>query len=171
MNPQKFVKQPVTVEAMRWDGSVDGAHPIIEWILGHAGNARCLLPGAWDHMESAYIQIATPEGRVLVFPGDYVIRGVAGEFYPCKPDIFRRTYIAADETESWVEYAPGIRATDFEPEFHTLSGGASRGRREVEETLAVLEATSRTEGRTGMEYGLMYRLVTGFPWAEEATDE
>ena len=47
MKPQKYVKQSVTVEAMRWDGSVDGAHPIIEWILGHAGNARCLLPGAW----------------------------------------------------------------------------------------------------------------------------
>lgn len=38
------------------------------------------------------IDIKTPEGTMCADPGDWVIRGVKGEFYPCKPDIFAETY-------------------------------------------------------------------------------
>lgn len=92
MRPEKFVKQPVTVEAMRWDGTAECARAIVEWILGHDGNATYWGPCEWDDKESAYIRIETLEGDMLASHGDYVIRGVAGEFYPVKSQIFKETY-------------------------------------------------------------------------------
>jgi len=42
-----------------------------------------------------YLEIVTLEGEMYASPGDFIIRGVQGEFYPCKPDIFKATYEAA----------------------------------------------------------------------------
>ena len=47
---------------------------------------RCLLDGTWVCV------IHTLEGEMIARPGDWIIRGVQGEFYPCKPDIFEQTY-------------------------------------------------------------------------------
>ena len=74
----KFRKKPVVIEAERFDG-VNLPH----------GTLR--EPGATE----TYID--TLEGRMTVSVGDWVIRGVKGEFYPCKPDIFAATYEPADE--------------------------------------------------------------------------
>ncbi len=43
---------------------------------------------------SGFASIKTLEGMMIASPGDYIIRGVNGEFYPCKPDIFEKTYDA-----------------------------------------------------------------------------
>lgn len=92
---KSYVKKPVTVEAIRWDGTAKGATPIIDWILrgGGAANYRCdglgECPGTSD---AHHINIGTLEGDMTASPGDFVIRGVQGEFYPCKPDIFAQTY-------------------------------------------------------------------------------
>lgn len=88
--PAKFRKKPVVVEAIQWTGTnrVEVARFI------HGDNLdllyNLLLPG---HL----IMIQTLEGAMSAPPGDWIIRGVAGEFYPCKPDIFTATYEAVNE--------------------------------------------------------------------------
>lgn len=77
----KFRKKPVVIDAFRWEPGVcfpapefDGLHEL----------ARIVGAG--------HLMIGTLEGPIYATPGDYIIRGVAGEFYPCKPDIFAATY-------------------------------------------------------------------------------
>ena len=79
----KFRKRPVVVDARRWDGTASSATPIIDWILGNGQTAR---------YRDTDIGIDTLEGTMSAAPGDWVIRGTAGEFYPCKPDIFADIY-------------------------------------------------------------------------------
>ena len=84
----KFRKRPVEVEAMEYDGSAASQRAIVAWTNGVA-----VQMGGVPHN----LVIRTLEGNHLASPGDWIIRGVAGEFYPCKPDIFARTYEAVDE--------------------------------------------------------------------------
>lgn len=92
--PKRFRKKPVEIEAMQWDGTAEGATPIIDWMLAADGTATYWGPGEWDHEapNAAYLMIETPEGNMLTSPGDWIIRGVAGEFYPIKADILAATY-------------------------------------------------------------------------------
>lgn len=60
-----------------------------------AGEARCRQCGETMHVHG---WIDTTEGGHIVCPGDWIITGVAGERYPCKPDIFAATYEAVEET-------------------------------------------------------------------------
>ena len=91
--PQRFTKRPVTIEAIQWDGTQSGATPIIDWILDHDHSADYWAPGEWDHeTNAAYINITTLEGNMIASRDDWIIRGVQGEFYPCKDAIFRETY-------------------------------------------------------------------------------
>ncbi|MFN3005124.1 hypothetical protein [Mycolicibacterium wolinskyi] len=89
--PQKYRKKPVEIEAMQFDGTVESANRVLAWIGGDDAEAR----RAHRHEPRAGIVIKTLEGEMLTAPGDYVIRGVQGEFYPCKPDIFSATYDSA----------------------------------------------------------------------------
>jgi hypothetical protein len=85
-----YRKRPVVILAAQWDGSAAGAGPIINWILQGGSTARytCDEYCTGTH----YIAIETLEGRMMAGAGDWIIQGVAGEFYPCKPDIFAATY-------------------------------------------------------------------------------
>lgn len=85
--PQRYRKKPVTIEAVQWDGTVEGSTPIIDWVLAGGGTARWL-----DLDATAWINIDTPEGTMRAGADDYIVRGVQGEFYPVKPDIFAATY-------------------------------------------------------------------------------
>lgn len=83
-----FRKKPVVIEARQFDGSVESARMIIDWCKGsktpaHMGD----MDG--DH-QTLYIQ--TLESGHVASPNDWIICGVQGEFYPCKPDIFAATY-------------------------------------------------------------------------------
>ena len=71
----KFRKKPVVIEATQW--FKDGDHPAVF-------RGKKTGTGA--------PQIETLEGAHLVRPGDWIITGVKGEHYPCKPDIFEATY-------------------------------------------------------------------------------
>ncbi len=82
----KFRKKPVEIEAWHFDGSWASASPIIQQGDGMAWCATA---------ESGEIEIETLEGRMTASPGDWIIKGVKGEFYPCKPDIFAATYDAS----------------------------------------------------------------------------
>ena len=74
----KYRKKPVVIEAIQWTGS--NLKDVIEFLGGESWmNGRDLI-------------IKTLEGELHASVGDFIIRGVAGEFYPCKPDIFEKTY-------------------------------------------------------------------------------
>lgn len=77
----KFVKKPVTVEARQFGPECGVA--IKKWAAEH-GQKILVRNGVLD--------IPTLEGVMTAQPGDWVIRGVQGEFYPCKPEIFSATY-------------------------------------------------------------------------------
>jgi hypothetical protein len=79
----KFRKKPVEIEAYQL-GNDDGTDLVI-WINVNSDKACAVLEGD-------SIIIETLEGKMTASPGDWVIRGVAGEFYPCKPEIFQATY-------------------------------------------------------------------------------
>jgi hypothetical protein len=82
----KFRKKPVVIEAVQFrSGEQDYRFAADE----AAGNVR--------YPEDGTMLIRTLEGEMCARSGDWVIRGVKGELYPCKPDIFAATYEAVDE--------------------------------------------------------------------------
>lgn len=78
----KVRKKPVVVEAMQFEGDN------INEIARFCGDE---LAGQYV-VEGEFYEIETLEGEMIVRPGDWIIRGVAGEVYPCRDDIFRQTY-------------------------------------------------------------------------------
>lgn len=104
MSPSKFRKKPVEIEAMRFDR---GTATAVHWWIEH--NTQGVfdptadeLPGSGVAIDPAtgFLLIATLEGVMQAKLGDWIIRGVAGEFYPCKPDIFEATYEAVEPCEA-----------------------------------------------------------------------
>lgn len=82
----KYKKKPIVIEATQWFRS--GDHPVVvecnSW-----GDRVCEACG---HPSSAHGWCHTLEGNHIVCPGDWIITGIKGEHYPCKPDIFEATY-------------------------------------------------------------------------------
>ena len=78
----KYRKKPVVIEATQWFKL--GDHPAVVKLDG--------LP-----TENGWVK--TLEGGHVVTPGDYIITGVKGEHYPCKPDIFTMTYESVEEAK------------------------------------------------------------------------
>jgi hypothetical protein len=76
-----FRKKPVTIEALQFNGNFEA----IERFVG--GDAK---------FRNGELVIATLEGPLRASPRDWIIKGVKGEFYPCKPDIFEATYDIAN---------------------------------------------------------------------------
>jgi hypothetical protein len=89
MIPQKFRKRPVVIEAMQWDpGDLGNAGTVVGWLM--AAGVDISHPSGQG--STTTIAISTLEGVMVANPGDWIIRGVAGEFYPCRADIFQATY-------------------------------------------------------------------------------
>ena len=105
MGMARYRKKPVEIDAIRFDGNNAGEVAAFG-ALAFETNAL-----AWDYDAGAYrypggkwastaesgmhpncLLIPTLEGDMLARPGDWIIKGVQGEFYPCKPDIFAATY-------------------------------------------------------------------------------
>ena len=87
----RFRKKPVVIEAVRWKG--DNKQEISDFV----GDAvRFGMAGEGAQVTDQWLTIRTLEGDMTANIGDYVIKGVKGEFYPCKPDIFEQTYEPAD---------------------------------------------------------------------------
>ena len=88
----KYRKKPVVIEAFQYDGDLtysDGTYYVPIWAIT-AFEAGVLFYGKVDDPWELYVK--TLEGDMRVSVMDYVIQGVAGEIYPCKPDIFEDTY-------------------------------------------------------------------------------
>jgi hypothetical protein len=101
MSAQTFRKKPVEIEAI-----------LTNTALHAAAKAWDLLP---DWLSEAYesgiilfasdmVEIRTLEGRMTAHPTDWIIRGVKGEIYPCKPDIFEATYDEVKDTPGAIHW-------------------------------------------------------------------
>lgn len=87
-----YRKRPVTIKAIYFDGTYKNAMKIEIW--------------AYDKIQPIYeletntcisLKIKTLEGTIFAKPGDYIIKGVEGEFYPCKESVFKQTYEVINE--------------------------------------------------------------------------
>jgi hypothetical protein len=86
----KFRKKPVVIEAFQWMGSIEQSQ-VPEWFsIGPDGVCAAALS------QSRELLISTLEGVMAAKEGDWIIKGISGEFYPCKPDIFAKTYDPAE---------------------------------------------------------------------------
>lgn len=97
----RYRKKPVEIEARQLTGTNGEMHAVYLWIEGHVGSVP---PPCDDEMNGGPAQgvtidpadglivIRTIEGDMKADVGDWIIRGVQGEFYPCKPEIFAATY-------------------------------------------------------------------------------
>lgn len=80
----KYRKKPVVIEAMQFFDNVECIRQLSEFM----GSARV----SYEYKPQMLIE--TLEGTMAANEGDFIIKGVNGEFYPCKPDIFEKTYEA-----------------------------------------------------------------------------
>lgn len=92
----KYRKKPVVIEAFQYDGDLkgkDGNYYVPDWAVKafEDGVLHYRLPISPLH-PPCELYVTTLEGDMHVSVGDYIIRGVDGELYPCKPDIFEKTY-------------------------------------------------------------------------------
>ena len=100
---KKYIKKQVVVEAIQWDGTlekaleisqIDGLNSVIEYYLTKTviiGESTSNSVNTSEEIKS--FKIKTLEGDMNVSKGDYIIKGIKGEFYPCKEDIFKKTYL------------------------------------------------------------------------------
>ncbi len=170
----KYRKLPVVIDAIRYDGL---NKEIVEEFVGdfldsEINDCEYIATGKVPPIRKLIIQ--TLEGKMFVSPGDYVIKGVNGEFYPCKPDIFYKTYEPITNAEA---KAPGRRnykkrvLFDFDGVIHSyVSGwkGAAvipdppvEGIRDVIQTLRgddyeIVVFTTRAETMAGSDAVLNY---------------
>lgn len=97
----KFRKKPVVVEAVQWTG--DNLRQVITFTDGPPETRTTHAGMKWDEyadlVKREGLKIFTLEGAMMATEGDWIIRGVKGEHYPCKPDIFEATYEALIEKE------------------------------------------------------------------------
>ena len=91
----KYRKLPVEIEAMRVPLTRDGS---VGSDMERWGELETWLGprGGWNPLRSGRVEIKTLEGTMVANPGDWIVRGVQGELYPCKADIFEATYEPAE---------------------------------------------------------------------------
>ena len=91
----KYRKKPVVIDAWLFDPT-NGERDFPYWMMTaiQQGTARV---GIWPSESEATMRIDTFEGTMTAEVGDYIIKGVKGELYPCKPDIFKLTYEAVED--------------------------------------------------------------------------
>ena len=102
---QKFIKKPVVIEAIQFTTNNEPNDVemtrIVDWI-----NAESDMKISSHNGTSIFIN--TLEGEMRAECGDWIIKGVNKEFYPCKPDIFKKTYDIVESTQTFGQKAVGI---------------------------------------------------------------
>ena len=84
----KFTKKPVEIEAIQWTG--ENINELIDF--SKTGPTPLWGEDFQINKRKREVEINTLEGRMIGKLNDWIIRGIKGEFYPCKPDIFNETY-------------------------------------------------------------------------------
>ena len=93
---EKYMKKPVVIDAIKWTGR--NLFEVTTFLQnGKRPYSSCrMAEDYWDkykeNVEKDGLKITTLEGTMNADIGDFIIKGVKGEFYPCKPDIFEATY-------------------------------------------------------------------------------
>jgi hypothetical protein len=89
----KYRNKPVVIEAFKWTGDMDQEEDP-EWIIKaiREGVVKFIPNYSTARNGERNLVIHTLEGNMIASRGDYIIQGVNGEIYPCKPDIFEKTY-------------------------------------------------------------------------------
>lgn len=114
-------KRTVTIQAALFDGSFQSAKAIIEWAKARGGHIEFAaahterIDGSNELREiaPAVLYVVTLEGRMAAPSGHFILQGVEGEFYPCEPGIFAKTYhVAGDEVD---EETGGVVVNVHEP--------------------------------------------------------
>lgn len=92
----RYRKKPIEVEAIRYDTAA--VNEVIGWIHLNGGHA-------WVIPNTKVLFLETLEGGMRANPGDWIVQGVVGEFYPCNPEVFELTYEKIGDSESELEPA------------------------------------------------------------------
>jgi hypothetical protein len=121
----KYRKKPVVIEAVQFTDEPDRIIELQEFM-----NAELVIN--YNDTNNPKLKIATLEGVMDASVGDYIIKGVKGEFYPCKPDIFHKTYEPVEDDGP------------ITPKQSFLSGFDNKAYREVEVEVTVPDCP-RTE--------------------------
>lgn len=101
-----YTKKPVTIQA--WQLNLKDPKNIIQmYELVNNVDVSTLQMVAESHIQDEILRhgglpIKTLEGKMIASDGDYIIRGINGEFYPCKPDIFEKTYMPDPNIEDYI---------------------------------------------------------------------
>ena len=85
MKVRAYRKKPVTIHALQWVGTLDNMVAMAEFT------------GDETFVNDGKLEIDTLEGTMTASVGDYIIKGVKGEFYPCRKDIFEETYYEVED--------------------------------------------------------------------------
>ena len=83
---KKYRKKPVVIEAVQWTGENS------KEIGTFTGSKGYIVRSSYKECDNTVLLINTLEGDMRASIGDYIIKGIQGEFYPCKEDIFKETY-------------------------------------------------------------------------------
>lgn len=91
---KKYIKKPVEIEAIQLtkDNIIEVFNFLDETNYKETKSVEELEDFSQMMLKQGYIEIETLEGMMIANFGDYIIKGIKGEFYPCKPDIFQATY-------------------------------------------------------------------------------
>ncbi len=127
----KFRKRPVVVDAVQFTGD--------NWdeLSQHFGDFE--VDSVW--VDGDNLVLVTLEGEMTAKVGDWIVRGVRGEFYPCKPDIFEQTYERVFSDEE-IEAGYKKLAEDLDEQDIAKQRQASREMRKLEVELGMLDEES-----------------------------
>lgn len=99
----KYRKKPVVIEAFQYDGDLmdsNGKYYVPEWAVKAHKEGVIYFDSQDSDSPPTELYIKTLEGNHHASVGDYIIQGVQGEIYPCKPDIFEKTYVKVNENDN-----------------------------------------------------------------------
>jgi len=98
----RYRKKPIVIEAFLYDGDLqdrEGNYYVPQWAVD-AFRDGVISYDSLENEPPCSLFINTLEGRMLVNVGDYIIKGITDELYPCKPNIFVATYEPVDEVKN-----------------------------------------------------------------------
>lgn len=98
----KYRKKPVIIEAIQVPHRFsNNQKDYPKWFVEANENETIVVYKGMMTQEVKYVEIETIDGTMTCDVGDYIIKGIAGELYPCKKDIFEKTYEKVEELEKW----------------------------------------------------------------------
>ncbi len=100
----KYKKKPVVIDAVQWTG--ENHREMFDFLTENAFDKESMqVSGEHFYIDHNKVEggliIKTLEGEHLASIGDFIIRGVKGEYYPCKPDVFEQTYEKVEDIPIW----------------------------------------------------------------------